>query len=162
MFDQVSLLFHIIFTCYSILVLYYLLCLEGLMCFVQVFQDRGIWFQVHHRWRFRCEWVFSSFPNSRLSLESIIGCFCHGIARGGDCKVVIYNYVLCWLYYMIKSFVIAINYFLVFCGIVLGLVLSWWRIKHAIKISAVSRLSHEKLASKGTHKKATWEAHAGN
>ena len=21
--------------------------------------------------------------------------FCHGIAKGGDCKVVIYNYVLC-------------------------------------------------------------------
>ena len=33
-----------------------------------------------------------------------------------DCKVVIYNYVLCWLYSMTKSVVIALIYFLVFCG----------------------------------------------
>ena len=35
------------------------------------------------------------------------------------CKVVIYNYVLCWLYSMIKSVVIALILFLVFCGILL-------------------------------------------
>ena len=35
------------------------------------------------------------------------------------CKVVIYNYVLCWLYSMTKSVVIALIYFLVFCGILL-------------------------------------------
>ena len=40
--------------------------------------------------------------------------FCHGIARGGDCKVVIYNYVLCWLYSMTKSVVIVLIYILVF------------------------------------------------
>ena len=34
-------------------------------------------------------------------------------------KVVIYNYVLCWLYSMIKSVVIALILFLVFCGILL-------------------------------------------
>ena len=34
--------------------------------------------------------------------------FCHGIAKEGDCKVVIYNYVLCWLYSMTKSVVIAL------------------------------------------------------
>ena len=28
---------------------YYLLYLEDLACFVQVFQDTGIWFQVHHK-----------------------------------------------------------------------------------------------------------------
>ena len=33
------------------------------------------------------------------------------------CKVVIYNYVLCWLYSMTKSVVIALIYFLVFCEI---------------------------------------------
>ena len=53
--------------------------------------------------------------------------FCHGIAKGGDCKVVIYNYVLWWLYSMTKSVVISLILFPVFCGIffVLGLVLSW-------------------------------------
>ena len=45
--------------------------------------------------------------------------FCHGIAKGGDCKVVIYNYVLCWLYSMTKSVVIALILFLAFCGILL-------------------------------------------
>ena len=34
-----------------------------------------------------------------------------------SCKVVIYNYVLCWLYSMTKSVVIALPLFLVFCGI---------------------------------------------
>ena len=45
--------------------------------------------------------------------------FCRGIAKGGDCKVVIYNYVLYWLYSMTKSVVIAIILFIVFCGILL-------------------------------------------
>ena len=45
--------------------------------------------------------------------------FCHEIAKGGDCKVVIYNYVLCWLYSMTKSVVIALIYILVLCGILL-------------------------------------------
>ena len=35
------------------------------------------------------------------------------------CKVVIYNYVLCWLYFMTKSVAIALIYFFVFCGILL-------------------------------------------
>ena len=35
------------------------------------------------------------------------------------CKVVIYNYVLCWLYSMKKSVVIALILILVFCGILL-------------------------------------------
>ena len=45
--------------------------------------------------------------------------FCQGIAKGGYCKVVIYNYVLCWLYSMTKIVVIVLIYFLVFCGILL-------------------------------------------
>ena len=36
-----------------------------------------------------------------------------------NCKVVIFNYVLCWLYSMTKSVVIALILFLVFCGILL-------------------------------------------
>ena len=35
------------------------------------------------------------------------------------CKVVIYNYVLYWLYFMTKSVVIALILFLVFCEILL-------------------------------------------
>ena len=35
------------------------------------------------------------------------------------CKVVIYNYILCWLYSMKKSVVIALILFLIFCGILL-------------------------------------------
>ena len=35
------------------------------------------------------------------------------------CKVVIYNYVLCLLYSMTKSVVIALILFLIFCGILL-------------------------------------------
>ena len=41
------------------------------------------------------------FPNSRLSLESVLG-VCHGIAKKGDCKVVIYNIVFCWLIFRAK------------------------------------------------------------
>ena len=32
------------------------------------------------------------FSNSRLSLIKFVLGFCHGIAKMGDCKVVIYNY----------------------------------------------------------------------
>ena len=42
--------------------------------------------------------------------------FCHGIAKGGDYKVVIYNYVLCWLYSIKKSVVIALICPLYFVG----------------------------------------------
>ena len=45
--------------------------------------------------------------------------FYHEIAKGGDCKVVIYNYVLVLAYSMTKSVVIALILFLVFCGILL-------------------------------------------
>ena len=34
-------------------------------------------------------------------------------------KFLIYNYVLCWLYFMTKTVVIALILFLVFCGILL-------------------------------------------
>ena len=45
--------------------------------------------------------------------------FYHGIAKMGDYKVMIYNYVLYWLYSMIKSVVLALILFLIFCGILL-------------------------------------------
>ena len=36
------------------------------------------------------------FPTHILSLEFVFG-FCHGIAKGGDCKVE-FNQPFCWLY----------------------------------------------------------------
>ena len=38
------------------------------------------------------------FQTYMLSLESVLG-FCHGIAKGGDCKVE-FNQPYCWLYFM--------------------------------------------------------------
>ena len=35
--------------------------------------------------------------------------FCHGIAKAGDCKVVIYNYMFCWLYSVPNLIVISFN-----------------------------------------------------
>ena len=54
---------------------YHLIYLEGLMCFVQVFQVTSICSKFITCFRFRCEWVLSLFPNSRLSLKSVIRCF---------------------------------------------------------------------------------------
>ena len=34
-----------------------------------------LWFKSYTDSRVRCEWVLSFFPNSRLSLEYVIGCF---------------------------------------------------------------------------------------
>ena len=36
------------------------------------------------------------FPTHMLNLESVLG-FCHGIVKGGDCKVE-FNQASCWLY----------------------------------------------------------------
>ena len=45
----------------------------------------------------------STIPNSILSLEFVLG-FCHGIAKGGDCKVEFYQ-LSCWLYSVPNLFV---------------------------------------------------------
>ena len=65
-------------------------------------------------------------------------------------KVVIYNYVVYWFYFIIKSVIIALNYFfgILWNFIVLGLVLSLWKIKHKMKISAVMWLACKKFARK--------------
>ena len=58
---------------------------------------------------------------------------------------------------MTKSVVIAlINLFpyILWDFTVLRLVLSWWRIKHAMKISAISRLARKKLTTKVSCEKA--------
>ena len=63
--------------------------------------------------------TFAIVPKLTFKSRVYYRVFCHRIAKGGDCKIVIYNYVLCWLYSMNKSVVIALIYFLVFCGILL-------------------------------------------
>ena len=52
---------------------------ESFVC-VQVFQVIGIYVQVLHR--IRCEWVLSLFPNSHLSLESVLGVLSQNSQRG--------------------------------------------------------------------------------
>ena len=69
------------------------LCLSHMHFMFSTYNDHGvllcfrrfmfIWFKSFSASRFRCEWVLSLFPNSRLSLESVLG-FCHEIAKGGD------------------------------------------------------------------------------
>ena len=49
------------------------------------------------------------FPNSGLSLKSVLG-VCHGIAKGGDCKVVIYNYVFVGFNFVPNLIVILFNF----------------------------------------------------
>ena len=70
---------------------------------------------------------FAIVPKLTFNSKVCYRVFCHRIAKEGDCKIVIYNYVLCWLYSMAKSVVIVLILFLVFLWdfIVLGLVLSW-------------------------------------
>ena len=55
--------------------------------------------------------------------------FCHGIVKGGDCKVVIPNYVLFWLYSMTKSVVIVLILFpCIFVGFICNeFSMKWWR-----------------------------------
>ena len=62
---------------------------------------------------------FVIVPKLKFKSKVCYRVFYHGIAKDGDCKVVIYNYILCWLYSMTKSIVIVLNYFIVFCGILL-------------------------------------------
>ena len=107
--------------------------------------------------RIRCEWVLPLFPNSRLSLESVLG-FCHGIAKGGDCKVVIYNYVFCWLLFRAKF---DCNYYQSFipcicCGnCCKGCVIeSVWRLKQSgswWNLAGMSRLSFPRSEACALH-----------
>ena len=80
-YDQVAHMFHIMFTwlhftCYIILVLLSLDLPWGSNVFcVSVSGYRYICSKFITASRFRCEWVLSFFPNSRLNLESVIRCF---------------------------------------------------------------------------------------
>ena len=62
---------------------------------------------------------FAIVPKLEFKSRVCYRVFGHKIAKGGDYKIVIYNYVLYWIYSITKSVVSALNYFLVFCGILL-------------------------------------------
>ena len=57
---------------------------------------------------------FAIVPKITFKSRVCYRVFCHGIVKGGDCKVVIYNYVLCWFYSMTKSVVFALFFSLYF------------------------------------------------
>ena len=61
------------------------------------------------------------------TVTSMINKLNRGIIRRGMCKVVIYNYVLCWLYFMTKKCCNCFNFVpcILWDFIVLGLGLSW-------------------------------------
>ena len=81
MYDQVVYMFHIMitwsqFTCYIMLVLLLLALSWGSnMFFASISGYRYIFSRCVTVSRFRCEWVLPLFPNSHLSLESVLGCF---------------------------------------------------------------------------------------
>ena len=60
------------------------------------------------------------FITHMLSLESILG-FCHGIAKGGDCKVE-FNQPSCWLYSVPNLLVFQQLVILYFGGILVKVV----------------------------------------
>ena len=80
-YDQVAHMLHIMFTwsqftCYIILVLLSLDLPSGFNVFcASVSGYRYICSKYITASRFRCKWVLPLFPNSRFSLESVIGCF---------------------------------------------------------------------------------------
>ena len=60
---------------------------------------------------------FAIVPKLTFKSRVCYKVFCHGIAKEGNCKIMIYKYVLYWFYSMTKSVVIALIYILVLCGI---------------------------------------------
>ena len=110
-YDQVVHMFHNMFTwshftCYIILAILLLTLPWGSNAFcASVSGYKYTRSKCFTAFRFRCEWVLLLFPTFKSRVYYRV--FCHGIVKGGDCKVMIYNYVLCWLYSMTKSVVIA-------------------------------------------------------
>ena len=62
---------------------------------------------------------FAIVPKITFKSRVCYRVFCHGIAKGEDCKVAIYNYVLVLDYSMTKSVVIVLILFLIFYEILL-------------------------------------------
>ena len=69
---------------------------------------------------------FAIVPKLTFKFRVCYRMLCHKIGKGGDCKVVIYNYILCWSYFM-KKCCNCFNLFpcILWDFIVLDLVLSW-------------------------------------
>ena len=80
-YDQVAHIFHIMFTwsqftCYIILVLLLVVLPWGSNVFcTSVSGYKYICSKCITAFRFRCKWILPLFPNSRLSLESVLGYF---------------------------------------------------------------------------------------
>ena len=81
MYDQVARMFYNMFTWSHVYLLHYtcllLLALpwgSNVFC-ASVLDYKYTCSMFITASRFRCEWVFSLFPNSRLSIESVIKCF---------------------------------------------------------------------------------------
>ena len=67
------------------------------ICYVQVFQDTSVYSSSASHFLDLGVSKFCLYSHSHiLTLKSIQG-FCHRVAKGEDCKVVFYNYVLCLL-----------------------------------------------------------------
>ena len=45
---------------------------------------------------------FAIVPKLTFKSEVCYRVFCHGIAKGGDCKVMIYKDVVCWVLFRTK------------------------------------------------------------
>ena len=75
--------------------------------------DDSVWDAVEIGWT-RLEAAKSLWDKAALAAATA-----NSKALNAICKVVIYNYVLCWLYFMTKSVVIALILFLIFCRILL-------------------------------------------
>ena len=92
---------------YFVLITFYLLFIHVLystclifneaICYVQVFQDTSVYSSSASHFLDLGVSKFCLYSHSHiLTLKSIQG-FCHRVAKGEDCKVVFYNYVLCLL-----------------------------------------------------------------
>ena len=62
---------------------------------------------------------FCHCSQTHVLVQSLFQGFCQEIAKGGDCKVVIYNYVFCWLLFRAKFDGNFIQSFIpyIYCGI---------------------------------------------
>ena len=102
-YDQVGRMFHIMFTwsqlTYYIILVILLLALpwgSNVFC-ASVSSFRYICSKFITASRFRCKWVLPLFQNSRLSLESVLGCFVTEYPKEEIFKLWFFSKHLCWL-----------------------------------------------------------------
>ena len=152
-----SYLLHRIFTCYIILVLLILVLPWGSKAFCA--SVLGYRYCVLSSSQVLDLGVSEFCIVSKLTFKSRVfyRMFFHGIPKGGNCKFVIYNYVLCWLYSMTKSVVIELICSFYFVG--------FYCIRFSIKL-VKNRAWNKDQCSFPTslqevREKSTWEEHVG-